>query len=303
MITISVSTKLLKKIDLKSYNELQPEFKQLKYEACEYSFTTMFMWQHTYNTRYYKTKEFIVIIGNYENDEFSVLPLAKKENMNKAFNFIQQYFIDNDKKLNIRAANEEFVEFLNLNYPNKYNIIEERDYFDYVYKGEKLKSLKGRKLHRKRNHIKKFMKNYEDRYEYRKLTKEDLNACLNLLDMWKDSKEDDESVNDEIIAIKKVFDNIDDLDIKIAGVFIDQKLEAFTFGEYLNDDMALIHVEKANPSINGLYPFINQMFIKEEFGEVEYVNREEDLGIEGLRKAKLSYYPDKLVKKYTIKEI
>ncbi|WXR61124.1 phosphatidylglycerol lysyltransferase domain-containing protein [Peptostreptococcaceae bacterium AGR-M142] len=303
MITITVSTKLLKKIDLKSYSELQPEFKQLNYEACEYSFTTMFMWQHTYNTRYYKTKDFIVIIGNYENDEFSVLPLAKKENMDKAFNFIQKYFIDNDMKLNIRAANEEFVEFLNLNYPNKYQIIEERDYFDYVYKGEKLKSLKGRKLHRKRNHIKKFIANYEGRYEYRSLKKADLDDCLKLLDKWKNSKEEDESLNDEIIAIKKVFDNIDRLDIKIAGVFIDGKLEAFTFGEYLNDDMALIHVEKANPSINGLYPFINQMFIKEEFNEVEYVNREEDLGIEGLRRAKLSYYPDRLVKKYTIKEI
>ena len=91
--------------------------------------------------------------------------------------------------------------------------------------------------------------------------------------------------------------------LKIAGIFIDGNLEAFTMGEYLNPNMALIHIEKANPSIRGLYPYINQQFLVNEFSDVEFVNREEDLGIEGLRKAKLSYHPVKFVEKYTVREV
>ena len=89
----------------------------------------------------------------------------------------------------------------------------------------------------------------------------------------------------------------------VCGIFIDGKLEAFTMGEYINPNMALIHIEKANPMIRGLYPYINQQFLVNEFSDVEFVNREEDLGIEGLRKAKLSYHPVKFIEKYTVREV
>ena len=79
-------------------------------------------------------------------------------------------------------------------------------------------------------------------------------------------------------------------------------MEAFTIGENINENMAVIHIEKANPEIRGLYPYINQQFLVHEFKDVEFVNREEDLGIEGLRKAKLSYHPCKFVEKYTVME-
>ncbi len=90
--------------------------------------------------------------------------------------------------------------------------------------------------------------------------------------------------------------------LKIAGIYIDGKLEAFTMGELLNNNMALIHIEKANPEIRGLYPYINQQFLVHEFPDVEFVNREEDIGIEGLRKAKLILPSMKFVEKYTVRE-
>ena len=86
------------------------------------------------------------------------------------------------------------------------------------------------------------------------------------------------------------------------GIYIDNNLEAFTFGELLNPDTVVVHVEKANPEIRGLYTAINKLFLENEFPSVEFVNREEDLGIEGLRQAKLSYKPIKLVEKYTLIE-
>ena len=103
-------------------------------------------------------------------------------------------------------------------------------------------------------------------------------------------------MDDESVGIKKIFNNYDYLKdrLKIAGIYVDGKLEAFTMGELINSNMALIHIEKANPNIRGLYPYINQQFILNEFENVEFVNR--------LRKAKLSYHPVKFVEKYTVRE-
>ena len=179
----------------------------------------------------------------------------------------------------------------------------------YVYDGEIMRTLKGRKNSKKRNHINYFLKEYEGRFEYRLLDENDFDACLKLVEEWTSNKEEngqvDEEMEEELIGIKKLFNSFPVIKdkLKIAGIFIDGKLEAFTMGEYLNPNMALIHIEKANPSIRGLYPYINQQFLVNEFSDVEFVNREEDLGIEGLRKAKLSYHPVKFVEKYTVREV
>ncbi|KXZ40104.1 hypothetical protein SAMN05661008_01309 [Alkalithermobacter thermoalcaliphilus JW-YL-7 = DSM 7308] len=274
----------------------------VSYEACEYCFTTIYMWQHLYNTVYYKEDDFAVLIGEYEDHKFTVIPLAKRENLGKAFDFIRSYFKENDIKFQLRAVTEEFVQFLKENYQDKFKYIEERDYFDYVYLAEDLRTLSGRKYHKKRNHINAFMKEYENRYYYKSLNKEDFDECLFLLDKWMENKEDISNFENEKIAIRKIFENYDKLQVKIGGIYIDNKLEAFSIGEYLNDNMAVIHIEKANSEIRGLYPMINKLFLQNEFPDVEFVNREEDLGIDGLRHAKMSYYPYKLISKYTVLE-
>ena len=165
-----------------------------------------------------------------------------------------------------------------------------------------------RKNQKKRNHINAFFKDYEGRYTYKLLDEKDFNGCLELLKEWTINKEEhdefDEGMDDESIGIRKIFENYKYLKnlLKIAGIYVDGKLEAFTMGELINPNMALVHIEKANPNIRGLYPYINQQFILNEFENVEFVNREEDLGIPGLRKAKLSYHPVKFVEKYTVME-
>lgn len=261
------------------------------------------MWQHLYKTMYHKDKDFAILVGEYEDHKFTVIPLADRKNLDKAFGFIYDHFYKHNVKLNLRAATREFTDFLKENYIGKFEYIEERDYFDYIYLGEDLRNLKGRKYQKKRNHINAFLKDYEGRYFYKKLEKGDFKECLHVLDEWGKDREDIDSVVNEKIAVEKVFMNYDSLDIKVGGIYIDNKLEAFTFGEYLNPNMALIHIEKANPDIRGLYPMINKLFLENEFSDVEFVNREEDLGLEGLRKAKLSYYPHKFVEKYTVLEV
>lgn len=310
-IDINVEDKLnpiFKEIDINAYDELRPFFNSVDYEACEYCFTTLYMWRDMYKTSYYAEEDFAIIVGEYEGDRFSVLPLAKKDNIHKALDFMLNYFKHEDHKIYLRAVTKEVVELLQNDYPDRFKYIEERDYFDYVYDAESLRTLKGRKNQKKRNHLNYFLKEFEGRYEYKRLGKENFEDCIALLKAWAVNKEEhgdaEEGIDDEFVAVKKIFDHYDVLekDVKIAGVYVDGKLEAFTIGENINENMAVIHIEKANPEIRGLYPFINQQFLVNEFKDIELVNREEDLGIEGLRKAKLSYHPCKFVEKYTVME-
>lgn len=300
---------IFRDIDMESRELLNPYFDLVDYEACEYCFNTLYMWQHLYKTGYYIGDGFAVIVAEYEGNTFSILPLAKKEDMPRVIKFIIDYFEKEQKKIYFRGITKEVVDYLKENYPDKFDYTEERDLFDYVYDGDSMRELKGRKNVKKRNHINYFLKEYEGRFEYRLLDENDFDACLKLVEEWTSNKEEngqvDEEMEEELIGIKKLFNSFPVIKdkLKIAGIFIDGKLEAFTMGEYLNHNMALIHIEKANPSIRGLYPYINQQFLVNEFSDVEFVNREEDLGIEGLRKAKLSYHPVKFVEKYTVREV
>lgn len=295
---------MFKDIEIDCKNILDKYFDLVDYEACEYCFTTLYMWKDLYNTKYYVEDDFAIVAGEYENKGFIILPLAKKENMNKAFNFIIKNFEKQHKQIHLKAINKEVVEYLQSVYGDRFEYIEERNNFDYIYDGESLRTLAGRKNQKKRNHLNSFVKEYGDRVEYKKLEEADFDECINLLKEWSKDKDESIELDSEFKAIKRIFKNYEKLKdtLKISGIYIDSKLEAFSIGEMLNDNMAVIHVEKANADIRGLYPYINQQFLLNEFSDVEFVNREEDLGIEGLRKAKLSYHPVKFAEKYTVIE-
>jgi hypothetical protein len=260
------------------------------------------MWAHMYKTKYYTHDDFVIFMAEYEEELFAILPLAKRENWKKAFEFLYGYFKDHNIKFQLRGVTKEFAAFLQEQYPEQFQYILERSTFDYVYLAEDLKNLKGKKYHKKRNHINSFLTHYEGLYEYKALKKENLNDCLVFLDHWNANKEDHIMLDYERTAIEKVFDHYDQLNIRVGAIYIGGKIEAFTFADYLKPDMAVIHVEKANPEIRGLYAFINQAFLKNAFPDVTFVNREEDLGIEGLRRAKLSYNPIEFIEKYTVIE-
>jgi hypothetical protein len=295
---------LFKDIDIDCKNILDKYFDLVDYEACEYCFTTLYMWKDLYKTKYYVEEDFAIVAGEYENKGFIILPLASKENMNKAFDFIIKNFEKGNKRIHLKAIDKEVVEYLKNIYGERFEYIEERNNFDYIYEGESLRTLSGRKNQKKRNHLNSFIKEYGNRVGYKKLEEADFDECINLLKDWSEDKEDSIELDSEFKAINRIFKNYKKLKdtLKISGIYIDSKLEAFSIGEMLNDSMAVIHVEKANADIRGLYPYINQQFLLNEFSDVEFVNREEDLGIEGLRKAKLSYHPVKFAEKYTVIE-
>lgn len=173
--------------------------------------------------------------------------------------------------------------------------------WDYVYSRESLATLKGKKLHGKRNHINKFLSKYPE-YEYRKLEKSMIADCVALYDQWIAEKDAEtaKSMEDEKKSVVLALNNMDALDLTGGTIYIDGKLCAFTVGERLHPQMQLIHIEKGDTNYDGIFPMINQQYVLHECEDVELINREEDMGIEGMRKAKRSYNPLKMIEKHLI---
>lgn len=207
--------------------------------------------------------------------------------------------------LDIMGVNESFITRLRQEDTAGLDIEEDRDLEEYVYLREDLVGLQGKKYHAKRNHINRFLAECGNAYGWEPLTPDCLEQCLAISRQWFQGKEDigNEEVDEsELLAVREAVAHMEALGLTGALLTIGGKPCGFTVGEHFRPDMALIHLEKADPSIPGSYAFLNQQFAERSFGDVTYLNREEDMGIPGLRRAKESYYPVKLVKKYRIKE-
>lgn len=187
-------------------------------------------------------------------------------------------------------------------YPEYFDIKFNRNSFDYVYDIEKLATLKGRKYHRKRNHYNHFCKNYTDFYT-EPLNKENMSQVKTFLAEWYQKRLEESPENDyhnEQIALERCFHDYERLDMESLILFHNQDILAFTMGSRLSADTFDIHFEKARWDVEGAYTAINCEFAKyihEKYPKVLYLDREEDLGLEGLRKAKESYFPHHMVEK------
>lgn len=179
-----------------------------------------------------------------------------------------------------------------------------RDDFDYVYRSEDLGLLEGRRYSKKRNHINQFLRAYGDEHTYAPLTPELTPACLDLAELWCEQRmcEEDISLTHEFQGIRDVLENFSALRMEGGVLMVQGDVQAFALGERLNAETAVVHIEKANPNFNSIYPMITKSFSEQRWmGQVAFINREQDLGLPGLRRAKESYYPDHLVEKFTIR--
>jgi hypothetical protein len=184
----------------------------------------------------------------------------------------------------------------------EFTITPTRDHFDYVYLSESLGKLAGRKYSKKRNHINQFLRYYE--YDYQPLTPELVSGCIDLAEVWCEQRlcEEDISLQHEFCGISDALHNLDYLEMDGGTIVIDGKIQAFALGERLNNNVAVVHIEKANPEYRGIYPMMTREFSAHRWmNTVKYINREQDVGEPGLRRAKESYYPDHLVEKYEIR--
>lgn len=271
--------------------------------ASELNFTNLFIWRHYYNIKYIEFDGFLnILASDSKNRPFCFFPLgdySDKENLKRSLNMLIEYFYHNDWEFVMSRVTKEQTQLFKELCHHDIIMLQDRDNFDYVYSLQSLSTLSGKKLDGKRNHINKFKKLYS--FEYEPITENNVESCREVIDKWLSHREDRYELRNEEIAINELLDNYEYLDIKGAIIKVNEQSEAFTFGEKVFNDTVIIHVEKANPDIQGLYTLINQQFLINSWQDVEYVNREQDLGIEGLRRAKLSYHPIGFVEKYTVR--
>jgi hypothetical protein len=274
-----------------------------KFLSCEYSFTTLYIWREACDICFTIYKDALIIKKkDFEGRYYFMQPLGySKENLKDIIDALTNYKMKHKMAYLFKDLEESFIEEIRGIYDDVDDICikEDRDNFDYLYEAENLIKLSGKKLHGKKNHYNSFIKNYT--YEVKDIIEADKEVIKDVVaaaETWYQDNNDDYMLRYELQGIKDLLKNIHIIDINGIAVYVNGEIVAFSLGEKLNNNLAVIHIEKGDMNYKGVYSFINKTFVDRCFSDVKIINREQDLGIAGLRKSKLSYYPYKLEKKY-----
>ena len=281
-----------KKIGL-SDRELFENMGENKDGIAMFSFASMFFWKDFYNTSYAIIDDNIVAKGTSDDgEEVIYFPRGLEGDVEKIIGTAVENCVG---KPSFMPLTESIAKKITDIYPTlKMSVIDGK--CEYVYNQSDLATLVGKKYHAKRNHIAKFDKNYA--CEYISISKDNVGLLRDCAKYMFDTIEN--SPEDEFTAINCAIDNFDLLGLRACVITVDGGYVAYSIGSSVNDEVADIHFEKADRRYEGSYAKVNNSFAKYGFEDKKYLNREEDLGIEGLRKAKLSYYPCKLNQMYKI---
>ncbi len=285
-------------LSLKHQTLIEDFLRRYPPEISEMTFTNLFIWRHYYQFQVSFHKGFLTFMAHPpETSPFLLPPLGKGDLAAWALDCLD-FLKAQGFPPRLSRLPESAIKVLT-SLPNL-KIILDRNNSDYVYRTQNLIRLSGNKYHTLKNHINRLNKKYA--WEYLPLTPELIVECLDLQEEWCRLKQcvESPSLLSEEQAIIEALTHIDLLNYKGGVIRIQGKVEAFTLGELLNPETVVIHIEKGNPELSGLYPLIQQQFLDQEWGLIPYVNREQDLGIQGLRKAKSSYHPEFMINKYII---
>ncbi len=264
-----------------------------------YNFTNMFMWAGGGIT-YGVTDGCLVLFFQMGKQPVSVSYPVGEGDRRSAVIKLSAYIRELGLTPVFRNLSREMVTELESQFPGCFEYVADRNVADYIYATEKLITLSGKKLHAKRNHYNYFKNNYA--YTYKSLTKEDMPACMSLFDQWLNNKTEHHLMENSREATARLLDNFASLPVRGGGIFMDQELVAFSIGEPVSKDTVLVHLEFA-ADYRGLFNVINSEFCAHEWSNFTYVNREEDMGLVGLRQAKMAYRPVKLLEKFNAVQI
>ncbi|MGL6118892.1 MAG: DUF2156 domain-containing protein [Fusobacteriaceae bacterium] len=264
-----------------------------KFKICDYSFNNILIWSLGDKLKFKIEDEILFIKGNYLNEETYFMPISLTNDLEKTKEAI-------DKILSLGKDVQLIPEEWKLKLEPYYNFIERKDSFDYVYSKEDLLTLKGRKYTKKRNKVNQFFKTYS--YEYKEINFKNIDKIITFQENWYKNKNVEDSLDlyKEGLGLSKIFEHYEKLDILGGYIEVDGNIVAYSMGERLNSEIFVIHVEKADENYNGSYQIINQIFLQNQKLEYKLVNREDDSGILGIRHSKESYFPQEMLKKYTI---
>ncbi|MCR4901737.1 MAG: phosphatidylglycerol lysyltransferase domain-containing protein [Butyrivibrio sp.] len=278
-------------------------------KTCDSTVLDTYIWKSLYNTKIYIEDEAALILMKDEEGYFAAMPYCNEEKLEEYFNKLKDYFNNVLKSpLVIKLADEEALNVLGLFDNQEFELKEEFDLKDYLYSAEDLRSLAGKKFQKKRNLVNKFNKEYEGRWEYKTLCCTDVYYLEEFMKKWVKHRLSEGVESEETLLLEKdgvidILMNCDKITFRVGGIFIDGQMEAFTIGSYnTNEKMVVVSIEKGNSEIPGIYQVINQQFLLNSYEGAELVNREDDMGIEGLRHAKESYNPIGFARKYKVQQ-
>ena len=281
------------------YELCAPIMSSCGYNSTESSFVILYTWGNLYNTEICMDGD-TVYVRSGKGDDVSYLPplggsfeetLPKIYETEKAFGRTPRF----------HSVTEKMREGMERAFPGEFEFEERRKSFDYIYNREELATLPGKKYHQKRNQVNKFIKRYDGRFSYSNMTKDDIPEILEFQKKWiklAADKDGIEVLQYETTAIEKLLAFFEEFGLRGGVLRVDGKVCAYCIGAKISDDTVDVMVEKGDYAYDGVYQAINKMFVEHSCSDVLLINREEDMGIEGLRKAKMSYNPVELLVKY-----
>ena len=278
---------------------------QADYRGCDYNFTNLFVWSRAYGQEIARVDGFLVthLCGRMG---CSYMYPAGSGDLAAAIDILAREADERRQPLRLVCLTTRQMEELDRLMPGRFAYEADRDGFDYLYDIDRLADLTGKKLHAKRNHINRFMDNNPS-WVYEEITPQTLPECLEMDKEWyrrsmvREGAAEERDLGDEGIALRTAMDHYHALGLEGGLIRVYGEVVAFTMGDRLNSDTYDVHFEKAYGELQGAYAMISRelaRWIRAKHPNVRYLNREDDMGVEGLRKAKESYYPDRMVEKY-----
>ncbi len=264
---------------------------------CNLSFVNLYTWQFLTNSCYAVVDNCLIV--RFTLDEESIvytMPVGTGD-VKGIIGMLKDQAKAEGHVLRIHGVFPEMEEWFNREFPGRFDYRLDRDYFDYIYIRKELAELKGKNFQPKRNHVNKFKRTYN--YRYTPLTADMIPHCLELEEKWCEQHgcDEEQSLINERKALNSALRHFDELELTGGALWVDDEIVGFTYCAPVNKDTFAVHIEKADSRIDGAYNILNQEFALHIPEKYIYLNREEDLGLVGLRKAKLSYRPVILLEK------
>lgn len=281
----------MKALQLENKDELLPYLKLANYGEYNSNIVTLLMWDHDWEIYFEIHDNFALLLSKYEMGYLWMMPQCLPEYIPEALTAMKKYGEEHGIPFVLHEITRDFQTHLDELLPNQYYYESDRDTDDYIYLCEQQRTLSGKKMQKRRNHFNSFIRDYEGRYEVVPLARERIKDVYQMLDLWTENHGETSSTDSERIAIDFLLDNFENLPIFGTCIYIDGTLEAFCIQSMINENMMQVHIEKANRDIRGLYVAIVKFSLEALDEHVTYFNREDDMGLEGLRKAKMDMKP------------
>lgn len=289
-----------KRLELQDREVLHSRIWAYQPDVSELTFNNLYLWRSYYGFEWAIHEDWLALIANDKEGRVLAFPPIGPAPRNEAVATVLRYLREHRGAANpvMTRADQRLAD--ELRDDARFVVTEARDHFDYVYLTEDLAQLAGRKYSAKRNHINQFTRYY--RAEYRPVTEDLVAECLALAEVWCEKRmcEEDLSLQHELCGIEDALRNFQTLRLDGGAILVNGSVQAFALGELLDEKTAVVHIEKANPEFKGIYTAMTQMYAARWEKETTFINLEQDLGEPGLRRAKESYYPDHMAKKYEI---